>query len=107
LTIGYTLASRWPRLSEAQKESIVVKLKGYFNDLCRVPSPGYFGSLGKRYLMDEIFWTPEGVVSIHGPFETEDALNEAMAQKYEKDGRPRYKADHYRQFLPHILSGKI
>lgn len=77
-----TPASKWPRLSAAQKESIIVKLKYYYNELRRFPSPRYFRSLGKYYPPDKIFWTCKGILSINGPFNTEDALNKIIAQKY-------------------------
>jgi len=100
---GDTLASIWPDLSVTQKSNITTKLRDSYGKLRQLPSPGYFGSLGKGPLLDEIFWTREKIPSINGPFETEDALNEAMAQKYVYDGRKPYKADYYRQSLPHIF----
>lgn len=100
---GDTLASIWPDLNVTQKSKITTRLRDSYDELRRLPSPGYFGSLGKRHLLDEIFWTREKIPSINGPFETEHALNEAMAQKYVYDGRTSYKADYYRQCLPHIF----
>lgn len=100
---GDTLTDMWPNLSATQKSNIATKLRAFFHELSQLPSPGYFGSLGERPLLDEIFWTREKIPSINGPFETEQALIEAMAQKYVYDGRPSYKADYYRQSLPHIF----
>ena len=88
-----------------QKSVITAKLRNFYNELRQLPSPGYFGSLGQRSLLDDTFWTRENVPSISGPFETEDALNEALAQKYTYDGRAYYKAEYYRQSLPHIFRG--
>lgn len=86
---GETLASKWPSLTESQKRGIVTKLKLYFDELRKLSSPGYFGSLGNRPLLDDILWTKEKSPSINGPFQNEDAINEAMAQKYtfETSGR--------------------
>ena len=102
---GDTLASRWPSLTRQQKEVIVAKLRCLYEELRQIPSPGYFGSLGERHLLDEVFWTREEAPSINGPFKSEDALNEAMALKYIHDGRPTYKADFYRQSLSHVFRG--
>ena len=102
---GDTLASRWPSLTRQQKEVIVAKLRCFYEELRQIPSPGYFGSLGERHLLDEIFWTCEEAPSINGPFKSEDALNEAMALKYIHDGRPTYKADFYRQSLSYVFRG--
>ena len=100
---GDTLALIWQDLSATQKSHITTQLRDSYDELRQLPSPGYFGSLGKRPLLDEIFWTREKIPSINGPFETEHTLNEAMAQKYVYDGRKSYKADYYRQSLPHVF----
>lgn len=102
---GDTLETRWSSLSARQKKSIVDKLERYFNELRRLPSPGYFGSLDRRPLLDDVFWTSEKVASINGPFDTEDALNEALAQEYTFDGRRTYKADFYRKALCQVFRG--
>ncbi|MCJ1265355.1 hypothetical protein MMC22_005232 [Lobaria immixta] len=102
---GDTLASRWPSLTRAQKTAIVAKLRFIFEELQLIPSPGYFRTLGKRHLFDGMFWISEEAPSINGKFENEDALNEAMAQKYIYDSRPTFKADFHRQFLPHGFKG--
>lgn len=104
---GETLASKWPSLTELQKGCIATKLKLYFDELRKLSSPGYFGSLGNRPLLDDIFWTKEKSPSMNGSFQNEGAINEAMAQKYtfETSGRSIHKADFYRQALPRVLHG--
>jgi hypothetical protein len=100
---GETLATLWPSLTSSEKESIVARLRSCYKELRQLPSPGYYGSIGKRCLLDEIFWTRDAEPTINGPFTTEGAINEAMARKYTHDGRPQYKADFYRQCLPRIF----
>jgi hypothetical protein len=102
---GVTLTSMWPNLTPAEKESITTTLRYCYDELRQLQSPGYFGSLGRRRLLDEMFWTRDIESMINGPFDTEDALNEAMAQKYTYDGRPPYKAEFYRQCLPRVFCG--
>ena len=102
---GSTLASASPDLNALQKSTMTAKLRNFYNEIRQLPSLGYFGSLGRRPLLDETFWTRENVPSISGPFETEDVLNEALAQKYTYDGRAYYKAEYYRQSLPHVFRG--
>ncbi|KAL9127454.1 MAG: hypothetical protein Q9217_003671 [Psora testacea] len=104
---GDTFASAWTHLCDEQKSKVISKLRDFFDELRKIPSPGYFGSLGKRPLLDEVFWTREKVSSINGPFETEPALNEAMAQKYQYDDRASHKADYYRQALPTVFQGHL
>lgn len=100
---GQTLLSLWPQLSPSEKESVVATLHEYFNELRHLTPPDYYGSLGRRCLLDEIFWTYDPEPSINGPFTSENALIEAMARKYTYDGRPPYRADFYRQCLPRLL----
>lgn len=100
---GQTLLSLWPQLSPSEKETVVATLHDYFNELRHLSPPDYYGSLGRRCLLDEIFWTYDPEPSINGPFTSENALIEAMARKYTYDGRPPYRADFYRQCLPRLL----
>ena len=58
----------------------------YFNELRRLPSPGYYGSLGERCLSDCIFWTGGSNPEINGPFILHDSVIEAMALKYIFEG---------------------
>ncbi|KKZ63733.1 hypothetical protein EMCG_01967 [[Emmonsia] crescens] len=44
---GETLAKLWASLTGAEKESIVAKLCGYYEELCQLSSPDYYGSIGK------------------------------------------------------------
>jgi len=83
---GKTLATLWPSLTSSEKESIVARLRSCYKELRQLPSPGYYGSIGKRCLLDEIFWTRDAEPTINGPFATEGAINEAMARKYTHDG---------------------
>ncbi|OJD27250.1 hypothetical protein ACJ73_01350 [Blastomyces percursus] len=41
-----TLAKLWASVC-AEKDSIVVKLCGYYEELRQLPSPGYYGSIDK------------------------------------------------------------
>lgn len=100
---GETLLSLWAQLSLSEKETVVMRLREYFDELRRIPPPGYYGSLGKRYLLDEIFWTKDPDPAINGPFISIKALHEAMALKYTHDGLPPYRADFCRQCFPRVL----
>jgi hypothetical protein len=100
---GRTLTSLWPQLTPSEKDSIMTTVRSYFYELRRLPPPDYYGSLGARRLLDEIFWTREAEPAINGPFASEDAINEAFARKYVYDGRPPFRAEFYRQCLPHVF----
>ncbi|KZF20394.1 hypothetical protein L228DRAFT_263044 [Xylona heveae TC161] len=103
--VGDTLESLWPNLLLSQKKLVVTRLRAYFDELRRIPSPGYFGSLGERPLLDDTFWTPDPDPSTNGPFHTEDAFNEALMRKYACDGPSPRRAAFYCHALPCILSG--
>ncbi len=104
---GVTLAAIWSSLSTEQIHLITIKLKFCFEELRSLPSPGYFGSIGRRYLLDGIFWVPERLPVITGPFDNEAAMNEGMAQKCARDGQSGsiHKANFYRRSLARVFQG--
>ena len=104
---GDSLATKWPVLTATEKQEIASTLKRYYDELRTLPSPGYFGSIGKRYFLEGVFWSSEGNTAISGPFTTEAALNEAMALKYisESPQRTVHKADFYRRSLARVFQG--
>ncbi|KAJ5239926.1 phosphotransferase enzyme family protein [Penicillium chermesinum] len=103
--IGQTLLAAWPKLTESEKQSILSDLRIQLDELRQLPSPNYFGSLGKRKLLDGIFWTEEPDLSVNGPFDSEEALNEAMMRKYSYNGGPYYRIEYLRKCLPLIFQG--
>jgi len=100
---GQSLLSSWSRLGPLERESITTTLHHYFTELRSLSPPSYYGSLGKRRLLDEIFWTQNPEPAINGPFDSNEHLLEAMARKYIHDGGSHYRADFYRQCLPRVL----
>lgn len=108
---GSTLLEKWPNLCESQKAKILSQLKNHLDLLRQLPQPGYFGSIGRRHMPNGIFWS-EGDdydIRINGPFETEAALNEALALKSiqiaEFNQRKGRKGAFYRRMLPKVLKG--
>lgn len=102
---GQTLLSLWLDLTTSEKESVVTTLREYFHELRRLPSPNYYGSLGRRPPLDEVFWTPgsDPQHGINGPFDSNEAVIEAMVRKYIYDGGLPYRAEFYRLCLPRGL----
>ncbi|KAJ8069368.1 hypothetical protein OCU04_003022 [Sclerotinia nivalis] len=79
---GKTLKDEWSSLSVQQKDNLSAQLRKYVNQLRSLPSPGYYGSIGRRGLLDCIFWTGDNSCEpLDGPFDTEDEFNEAMCRK--------------------------
>ncbi|KAF4240592.1 hypothetical protein CNMCM8980_006185 [Aspergillus fumigatiaffinis] len=100
---GQSLLSSWPRLGLKEKESVVSTLRQYFTELRQLPPPSYYASLGKRPLLDGIFWTQEPDPTINGPFASNEDLIEAMAKKHTHDFGPSIRADFLRHCLPRVL----
>ena len=100
---GKSLDSEWPFLSQTQKDTITIKLRASFDEMRKLQSPGGYCSLGKRPLLDNVFWTGNTADTIAGPFETEAELNDAMIEKYIFNNLPRMKADFYRRAFPLIF----
>ncbi|KKZ64204.1 hypothetical protein EMCG_01489 [[Emmonsia] crescens] len=106
---GDTLDTQWAQLTRCQKSEIATTLRQYFQELRDLSSPGFFGSIGKNHLLHGIFWTPQPTPSINGPFDSESALNEALALKYieASDNRTTFKADFYRRSLSQVFRGHV
>lgn len=94
-----------PPHQNCQKCGIVSTLKGYFDELRSLLSPGYYGGIGKTGLLHGFFWTPQPTPSINGPFDSETALNEAVALNYvaQSEFRTTYKAAFYRQAMSKVF----
>lgn len=103
--IGETLLAAWPQLTQTDKQNILSDLRIQFNQMSQLPSPNYFGSFGKRKLLDGIFWTEEPDPLINGPFDSEESLNEAMLRKYTHNGGPHYRVEYLRKCLSLIFRG--
>lgn len=102
---GQTVRSAWPNLAPSEKTSLLGDLKKSLDELRQLPSENYFGSIGKRHLLDGIFWTPKPDPLVNGPFDSEEDLNEAMARKYVNNGGPRFRAEFFRKCFPLIFKG--
>ncbi|EON63198.1 hypothetical protein W97_02425 [Coniosporium apollinis CBS 100218] len=102
---GKNLDIAWPSLSQTQKDFIATRLRANFSELRKLPSPGGYCSVGKRPLLDNVFWTRDTVDTISGPFSTEAELNDAMIEKYIFNNLPQKKANFYRRAFPSVLRG--
>lgn len=100
---GETLLSLWSGLGLSEKESVVTTLRRCFDELRQLSSPGYYGSLGKRPLLDGIFWTEGPEPAINGSFASNEDLIEGMVGKHTHDRGPSVRADFLRQCLPRVL----
>lgn len=103
---GQGLDATWAGLDSLQKAKISSRLRLHFDALRSLPTPGYFGSIGKRPLEDDMFWTAPGDDTnrvISGPFDSELELNNALVDKYTYNSGLEHKAAYYRRVLPLIL----
>jgi hypothetical protein len=93
----------WSTFTEPQKTKFSTILKGYFNELRSLPSPGGYCSIENRPLLDTIFWTDKNSESLSGPFETQAHLNEALIAKYSYNHGSARKTIIYRQAFASLL----
>lgn len=106
---GQNLATIWETLSSSEKGDITATLARYFTELRQLPSPKYFGALGKRPLLGGMFWTSKRNPAINGPFDKESELNEAFVLKYSVDytvgseTQSFHKANFYRRVLSNVF----
>ncbi|KAG9253141.1 kinase-like domain-containing protein [Emericellopsis atlantica] len=104
---GHHLDTIWAQLDSSEKSNIASQLRVYFNALRNLPTPGYFGCIGRRPFEESMFWTaPEDDVEdglISGPFDSEAEFNNALVQKYLYNSGLDPKAAYYRRVLPLVL----
>ncbi|KAL1860728.1 hypothetical protein VTK73DRAFT_7207 [Phialemonium thermophilum] len=107
---GQTLQAVWETLSDTAKADICAKLREIFDALRSIPSPGYFGCVGRQPLEECMFWTrpDDGKVErglLNGPFNSEDQLNNAFVLKYLYNSGIPAKAAFYRRAFPRVFHG--
>ncbi|PMD13787.1 hypothetical protein NA56DRAFT_682846 [Hyaloscypha hepaticicola] len=102
---GECLDSCWASLDTQAKTAIVDQLRACFTQLRQLPSPGYYGLVGRRPYDNHIFWAKndEERRMISGPFDSEEQMLEALMQKYVYN-LPKYrKHECYSRILPLVL----
>jgi aminoglycoside phosphotransferase (APT) family kinase protein len=78
---GERLDHAWPKLSEEDKNSIVIQLAGFFKQLRQIKG-SFIGAVDGSPLDEQLFPDIEGV---YGPFKTEDAFNRALIDAWRKE----------------------
>ncbi|EFY94564.1 aminoglycoside 3'-phosphotransferase/choline kinase domain protein [Metarhizium robertsii] len=77
---GQTLQEAWPSYDDADKETVVQQLRGYFNELRRFKSPTISCTDGSpcddQYIDDDI--------GGYGPYSTEESFNQGLVRAWTK-----------------------
>ncbi|KAJ2894821.1 phosphotransferase enzyme family protein [Zalerion maritima] len=106
---GESLASRWVSLNTAEKVAVAGQLRSYFTQLRQIPSPGYFGLLGKRPFEDFVFRV--GAIAnqqmLSGPFDTVQKMLDAMVQKHLLRKPELQKSKYYNRVLPLVIRNHV
>ncbi|KAJ4418236.1 hypothetical protein N0V82_005710 [Gnomoniopsis sp. IMI 355080] len=91
---GKELGEAWKLLTPMEKLDVGKQLQDAFEDLRKIPNPGYFGGLNRKPLPDGVFsdGDPEENLDTCGPFETEEELNEAIIKRIQATQPATYVA---------------
>ena len=114
-----TMEDEWSIMSYDEKSGLMTILEGFWDRLREVKpvrwsgneepmdcsSPMYYGSLNKKKLEDNLFWTWESKPEMNGPFENEEQVNQALAMKFAFGKTIPHRSEFYRQTLPKVLVG--
>ncbi|KAI9651878.1 MAG: hypothetical protein M1829_002122 [Trizodia sp. TS-e1964] len=107
LVAGKPLEVLWPGLSRDERTLVLGKLRGIFDEMRGLPSPGFFGSVTGGKVPDRLFWTAGGDRKVNGPFATGRdlllGLAESSRQNWALNRRHSYRADFYERNLCHAL----
>lgn len=107
---GPTLDIMWPHLSEDDKDALIARLKTVFDDLRSVACPwsAFFGSVNGGPVPHHLFFCPDPMPTITGPFSSEEHFNSGLVEKYrlilEMNERTSGKLDFYAGYLGHVLN---
>lgn len=109
---GEPLVSRWDAMDKEAKSDVSRRMRSLLKTMRSIPSPGYYGCIGRRPLEDAMFWTSDqdtyrsrlaGNEPINGPFDSEAQLNRALVNKYRLLGGKPAKASFYDRIVPRVL----
>jgi len=102
---GKSYLEELPSLAPAEKEDIQRQFRSIMDELRAVPSPGYYGRVGRRPLYDLIFgyYDSEGP-TMRGPFANEEDLNNGIILLMDRLLN-KFQALVYRQSITDAFSG--
>ena len=76
---GNSILEQWHSLRESEQQSVREQFTNTMQELRSIPSPGYYGRVGRRSLYDLVFAHPDGEgPEMQGPFDTEAQLNNGI-----------------------------
>ncbi|KAM3490108.1 hypothetical protein MY3957_006583 [Beauveria namnaoensis] len=105
---GETLETAWSRLSLDEKHNLALELHGYFDELRKVPAPGYFGCFGNPPCEDSVFWTlPCDDAAQNAPLSrssrTEHEFNRGLVEVYLENEGSEEIAEIYECMFSEVL----
>jgi hypothetical protein len=84
---GKQLSDIWNDLTENDKLSLSDQLRGIWDYMRAIPSPGIFGSVQGGPVPHHYFWLPDPELTISGPFDTEERFSLASVSSLVRIGR--------------------
>jgi hypothetical protein len=102
---GKMLEKVWGSLSTADKTDIIAQPRKHFDELRRIPSPGWNGAIWRQPIRDFYFEDPDNVghphgdETISGPHETDEQWVEAMCRCVEARAKTNQRNARYLAIL--------
>ncbi|KAJ6008470.1 phosphotransferase enzyme family protein [Penicillium herquei] len=104
---GISLGMAWPSLTEANKHSIVGKLRCIFDKMRALPSLGFYGSVNGGPVPHRYFWSPEKDPAVTGPFQTAEEFAKDIAlrskSRWSESNDRNFHSDYLARPLPLAL----
>jgi hypothetical protein len=105
---GESLEILWPQLTEEEKSAVCAKLKNAFDSLRKLPSPSFYGGIGRTPLPHHFFWDSAKTPEINGPFGSEAELNAGILRKLRHQSKQNrgyldFKIEFYERHLNDLL----
>lgn len=95
---GATLETLLPTLSAREKSDICRHVRDALNEIRQLPSPDYFGGIGRRPYSDTVFWTSDNRPAISGPFADQAEMNQGLMERLRQS-----ESAPYVQFMGEII----
>lgn len=101
--LGQPLDTLWPSLSIDDRKLILGKLRGIFDQIRAIPSPGFFGSVTGGKVPHALCWMADDDPEVNGPFGNGQDLVRGLAKK----SRKKWLRNGYQTCMPDFFERRL